>query len=338
MTTLIDVAKVAGVSRATVSLVCRGSPLVAEKTRLRVEKAMIEVGYVYNRSAANLRSSLTNTVGLIIPDISNPIYSDLLSGVEEVLEPLGKAVFIADTNESLERQSHFLTRMLEMRIDGLIISTVAGTSPDVLDPYLRIGVPIVQVLRMMDGAPFDYAGINNRLGTRRVTEHLLELGHRRLAFIGSAISPSVNQARYQGFCDAVVMHGLVVEAMPVIASGHSYGAAAQAAIKIITESPHPTALICHNDLIAFGATLGLYELGLEPGRDVSVVGFDDIEAAKNWRPPLTTMSIEAHLIGKHAGTLLANRIKNPELPICSLVSEAILKKRQTSGAPRTPDQ
>ena len=244
MSTLLDVARVAGVSRATVSLVCRGSPLVAKKTRLKVERAMAEVDYVYNRSAANLRSSLTNTVGLIIPDIANPIYADLLAGVEAVLEPLGKAVFIADTKESIERQSHFLTRMLEMRVDGLIISTVAGTSPDSLTPYARIGKPVVQVLRRIEGAPFDYAGINNRLGTRRATEHLLALGHTRIGFIGSAISPSVNAERYRGFCEAIVAHGLVPEAMPVTTCSHAFGAAAATTKQLVTRTPAPTGLIC----------------------------------------------------------------------------------------------
>ena len=295
---------------------------------------MVEVGYVYNRSAANLRSSLTNTVGLIIPDIANPIYSDLLTGLEDVLNPLGKAVFIADTNESSERQSHLLQRMLEMRVDGLIISMVAGTQPEALSPYARIGIPVVQVLRMIENAPFDYAGINNRMGARRAVEHLLDLGHRHIGFVGSATSPSVNQVRYTGFCDAVRSRDLLAESMPTITCKHSFAAAAVATKTIISTPTPPTALVCYNDLIAFGATLGLYELGLTPGLDISLIGFDDIEAAENWRPPLTTMSIEARQIGRNAGTLLANRINNIDLPICSMVSEAILKKRETSAPPR----
>ena len=334
MTTLLDVARAAGVSRATVSLVCRGSPLVAEKTRKRVERAITEVGYIYNRSAANLRSSLTNTVGLIIPEISNPVYSDLLSGIEDVLTPLGKAVFIADTNESIERQQHFLQRMLEMRVDGLIVSMVAGTKSEAFAEYAQIGVPIIQALRMIEEAPLDYAGINNRLGTRRATEHLLELGHRVIGFLGSSTSPSVSQMRYQGFCDAISSHDLSSEAMPIATSGHSFAAAAEVAKQLISAPPRPTALVCHNDLIAFGATLGLYELGLVPGQDVSLIGFDDIEAAANWRPPLTTMSIEARQIGRHAGTLLANRMQRIDLPICSMVSEAVLKNRSTTAPPR----
>ena len=334
MTTLKDVAKVAGVSRATVSLVCRESPLVAEKTRQKVERAMAEVGYVYNRSAANLRSSQSNTVGLIIPDIANPVYADLLTGIEDVLDPLGKVVFVADTNELFERQSRFLLRMLEMRVDGLIISTVSGTSPDVLTPYAREGVPVVQVLRMMDGAPFDYAGINNRLGSRRAAEHLLGLGHQRLAFIGSSISPSVNEERYQGFCEAVEARGLLPEAMPAITCRHSYGDAALATKTLLAKPLPPTALVCFNDVIAFGATLGLYELGLVPGHDVSVIGFDDIEGAASWRPPLATMSIEARLIGRQAATFLAQRMQNHDLPVRSLVSEAVLKERESSSVPK----
>ena len=334
MTTLLDVAEVAGVSRATVSLVCRGSPLVAERTRLKVERAMVEVGYVYNRSAANLRSSLTNTVGLIIPDIANPVYSDLLTGLEDVLNPLGKAVFIADTNESLERQTHFLQRMLEMRVDGLIISMVASTASEALSSYARIGIPVVQVLRMIEDAPFDYAGINNRLGARRAVEHLLDLGHRHIGFVGSATSPSVNQVRYEGFCDAVRSRGLIAESMPVVACKHTFSAAAVATKMIVASRTAPTALVCYNDLIAFGSTLGLYELGMSPGQDISLIGFDDIEAAENWRPPLTTMSIEARQIGRNAGTLLTNRMNNTNLPICSMVSEAILKKRETSAPPK----
>jgi len=336
VTTLLDVARVAGVSRATVSLVCRHSALVAEKTRLKVERAMIEVGYVYNRSAANLRSSLTNTVGLIIPDIANPIYSDLLRGVEDVLNPLGKAVFIADTHESPERQTHFLQRMLEMRVDGLIISVVGGTRGEALTPYVRIGIPVVQVLRLIKDAPFDYAGINNRLGGRRAAEHLLDLGHERIGFIGSATSPSVNQMRRRGFFDAIKSRQLPVEAMPVTECRHSFAAAAVATKNLFAMRETPTGLVCYNDPIAFGATLGLYELGLVPGQDVSLIGFDDVEAAANWRPPLSTMSIQARQIGTHAGTLLARRMKDIDLPVCRMVSEAILVARATTAPPRVP--
>ena len=334
MTTLLDVAQAAGVSRATVSLVCRGSPLVAEKTRIKIERAMLEIGYIYNRSAANLRSSLTNIVGLIIPDIANPIYADLLSGVEDTLLPLGKTVFIAETDESSARQEHLLRRMLEMRVDGLIISMVGETSADVFAPYTRIGIPVIQVLRMIADAPFDYAGINNRLGARHITEHLLNLGHRHIGFIGSAKSLSINHVRHQGFFDAIRESGLDIGSMPSTTCQHSFASAAEAAKTLLSTPNPPTALVCYNDIIAFGATLGIYELGLTPGVDVSLTGFDDIEYAANWRPPLTTMSIEARQIGKVAGTLLIDRVQDIDLPIRNMVSEAVLRARATTAPPK----
>jgi LacI family transcriptional regulator len=333
VTTLKDVAKLAGVSRATVSLVCRGSPLVADKTRLKVERGMAELSYVYNRSAANLRSSKSNTVGLIIPDLANPIYSDLLKGIEDVLDPLGKVVLVADSHELLERQSRFLLRLLEMRVDGLILSAVCCTPPDGLTPYSREKVPVVQVLRMTDGAPFDSAGIDNRLGSRQATDYLIALGHQRLAYIGSSLSPSVNRERYQGFCEAVQSQGLAPLSMPVLACRHSYGDGSLAAKTLLAQSSPPTALICFNDEIALGATLGLYELGLVPGQNVSVIGFGDIEAAASWRPPLATMSIDARLVGRNAGTLLAQRMENRDLPVRSLMIDAVLKKRESCGPP-----
>ena len=334
MTTLKDVALLAGVSRATVSLVCRGSPLVADKTRQKVEQAMQKAGYVYNRAAANLRSSQTNTVGLIIPDISNPIYSELLAGIEEVLDPLGKIVFVADTNELFERQSHFLQRLLEMRVDGLIISAVSGTPASVLMPYRRENIPLVQTLRQIDDAPFDYSGISNRISARQSGDYLLQLGHQHIAFIGSLISPSVNRERYQGFCEAVEAHGFSPASMPMITCRHTYGAAAQAIKSILAETPETTGVVCFNDIIAFGATLGLYELGLSPGHDVSVIGFDDVEAARNWRPPLTTMSIEARQLGKQAATLLAQRMEQPDIPPRKQYSKAILQVRESCFPPK----
>ena len=334
MTTLKDVARIAGVSRATVSLVCRDSPLVAKKTREKVEQAMQTAGYVYNRSAANLRSSQTNTIGLIIPDISNPVYADLLAGIEEVLDPLGKVVFVADTNESLERQAHFLQRLLEMRVDGLIISTVSGTPASALSPYVRENIPLVQTLRKIDDAPFDYSGINNRQGARQAADYLLQIGHRDIAFIGSLISPSVNNERYQGFCEAVAERGLAPASMPTITCRHAYGAAAQAAKNILADKPATTGIVCFNDIIAFGATLGIYELGLSPGQDISIVGFDDIEAARNWRPPLTTMSIEARLLGRQAATLLAQRMEKADLPPRQQYSKAVLQIRESCAPPK----
>lgn len=334
MATLNDVARVAGVSRATVSLICRNSPLVAARTRERVERAMVEVGYVYNRSAANLRSSRTNIVGLVIPEIANPLYAEVLAGVEAALDPMGKQVFIASTNESVERQDYLLNRLLEMRVDGLIISAATGTTPQMLAAYERAGVAVVQALRSLDATRFDYSGTDNRSGVERATGYMLELGHREVAFIGSSVATSVSRERHRGYCDAMAACGLSPRPEHVTQCRPAFGDAADATRALLRQPVAPTALVCFNDIIAFGATLALYECALEPGRDVSIIGFDDIEWARSWRPALTTMAIDPRRIGLEAGRLMLERLgaPGPAAPR-TVLHEATLVARSTC-APR----
>ncbi|HTH61105.1 MAG TPA: LacI family DNA-binding transcriptional regulator [Paraburkholderia sp.] len=333
MTTLNDVARLARVSRATVSLVCRDSPLVAEKTRQRVKEAMRECGYIYNRTAANLRSSRTNTVGLIVPEISNPIYADILAGIEASLEPLGKFVLLASTGESLERQDHFLQRMLEIQVDGLILSGATGTGVDAVEACVAAGVPIVQVLRQFDTTSLDYAGTDNLRGVHSATQYLVRLGHRRIAYLGSSVALTVNADREAGYALALRDDGVAPDPQLVATCPPRYNDAARAALSLLRLDSPPTAIVCFNDVIACGATLGIYELGLEPGRHVSVVGFDDIEAAANWRPAMTSMSIRAREIGEHAGALLAERIDGSRTERKMVLSEAKLVERDSCAPP-----
>jgi LacI family transcriptional regulator len=333
MVTLNDVAKLAGVSRATVSLVCRDSPLVAEATRQRVKYAMQQCGYIYNRTAASLRTSRTNTVGLIVPEISNPVYGAILAGVEAALDPLGKLILLAATGESLTRQEHFLQRMLEIKVDGIILSGATGSRVDAVATCLSAEVPVVQVLRQFDTTALDYAGTDNPRGIQASTEHLLRLGHRRIAYLGSSVAVSVNTERQTGYTRALMNAGIAPDEHLVLACPPRYGDAARATLMLLKLESPPTAIVCFNDVIACGATLGIYELGLEPGKQVSVIGFDDIEAAANWRPALTSMSIRAREIGYDAGMLLAERIEGKRTERKVVLSEAQLIERDSCAAP-----
>lgn len=331
--TLGDVALHAGVSRATVSLVCRSSPLVAEKTRSRVEASMVAVGYVYNRGAAALRSSRSGLVGLMFPDLSNPLFSEVVAGVEAALDGTGQRVFIAHSGESLSRQAELLRTMLEMRVDGLIISAATGTVPEALDGFHRSGIPVVQVLRRFDADRLDYAGTDNRPGVRKATEHLLALGHRRIAFLGSAQATSISQERCQGYGDALVAAGLRPDPAYLRACQPTLDDAAATAAQLAGLPLPPTAIVCFSDVIAFGATLGLHGCGLEPGRDLSVIGFDDIPWSRSWRPALTSMSIEPRKIGHDACILLRRRLADPAAGREDRISEAMLVTRASTGPP-----
>jgi LacI family transcriptional regulator len=165
---------------------------------------------------------------------------------------------------------------------------------------------------------------------------MIGLGHRRIGFIGSAVATSVSTERYSGYCDALSAFGLVLDPALIATCRPAFGDAADATRNLLARSPAPTALVCFNDIIAFGATLALYEQGLEPGPDVSIIGFDDIEWAASWRPALTTMAIAPKQVGHEAGRLLLQRIgKEAEAPQ-SVLSEATLVVRKTCAAPRRP--
>ncbi|MDQ2079626.1 LacI family DNA-binding transcriptional regulator [Xanthobacteraceae bacterium Astr-EGSB] len=332
MPTLTDIAKLAGVSRSTVSLVLRESPLVAEATRERVLSMLESSGYVYNRHAANLRSVRTDTVGLIVSDFTNPYYAELLAGAESVLEDAGRVSFLTHTEESLPRQERFLRRMLEQRVDGVVISAASGTGVAALQPFQDAGIPVVQVLRAIDAERFDYVSGDNRLGLRYATEHLIDLGHRRVGYLGTSVKTSVSHDRRLGYADALLGRGiepdaeLMRECLPV------WSEAKAATLSLLALPEPPTALACFNDLIALGAMLAVSESGRQPGRDLAVVGFDDIQLASAWRPGLTTIAVRPREIGREAGNLLLERINGSTRSPQSVLLPPRLVIRESCGA------
>ena len=208
--TVKDIARHAGVSAATVSLVLRNSPLVAATTRAGVQSSMDSLGYVYHRAAANLRARLTHTVGLVICEITNPFYAELAAGIDDALDQAGWVAFVANTAESPARQSRFIARMREHRVDGILLAPAEGTAADVVDELKRNGVPVVQMLRRVGGQGADYVSADFRLGMTLAAEHLIRLGHKRIAFVGGARRVSPARDRTEAFRAILPRFGLPV--------------------------------------------------------------------------------------------------------------------------------
>ncbi|HXZ14384.1 MAG TPA: LacI family DNA-binding transcriptional regulator [Roseiarcus sp.] len=306
-----DIARHAGVSPATVSLVLRNSPLVAKETRAGVQSSIESLGYIYHRAAANLRTRLTHTVGLVICEITNPFYAELAAGVDDVLDLAGWVAFVANTAESSERQRRFIARMREHRVDGILLAPAEGTAPAAIGELRRQGLPVVQMLRRVGQRSADYVSADFRLGMALAAEHLIHLGHRRIAFIGGGRRVTPARDRIEAFREILPRCGLrvgpIVKCMPTREGG------ADAIDKLFrTRANAPTAVLCHNDLCALGAMLGLADRGLIPGRDVAVIGFDNIPEASMHRPALTTVAIGAREIGEEAARLLLRRIESPD--------------------------
>jgi LacI family transcriptional regulator len=329
--TLRDLATHADVSPATVSLVLRKSPLVAEATRQRVLDAMRQLGYVYNRGAASLRTQRTHTVGIAINDVVNPYFAELTAGIERALTRIGRTVFLSNSAEDPARQDQFIETMREYNADGLIICPAEGTEAASLRRLVDYGLPCVQVSRFVSGVALDYAGSNHRSGTFRATEHLVALGHRRIALIGGTDRTSTSVERRQGYLEALAAHGIAADPALVVRCSATRDNGAQAIKTLLARRRPPTAAICFNDVIAFGVMLGLRQLGVETGRDFAVVGCDDIAEAALWTPALTSVAIDAAAIGDAAVQLLLERIANIGAPPRKIILEPRLIVRESSG-------
>ncbi len=307
--TLEDIAAHAGVSRSTVSLVLRESPLVAERTRTKVRASITALGYVYNRGAAALRSSRTHTLGVVVYDIANPFFGAMVAGIDAALHRENYVSFLANSEDSPQRQLRFLERMREHRVDGILLCPAEGTDPALIKTLDDWNLPCVQVLRHIGEPPFDYAGTDFEQGVRLAVDHLVAQGHRQIAFIGGEAEHSATLARWRGYFTAIADHGLAPRHLRTALTRRAGFEAIQS---LMHEPTPPSAVICHNDLMAFGAMLGLKRLGLTPGIDCAVIGTDDVEEAALSDPSLTSVATHPYAIGEEAARLALRRIADPD--------------------------
>lgn len=324
--TLSDVAAYASVSRATVSLVLRQSPLVAAGTREKVEEAISAVGYVYNRGAARLRTGLSGTIGVIVPEITNPFYAELTAGIDEVLDAAGRLAFLANSNESSQRQERFVRRIKEQGVDGVILCAAVGTTPALVAQLNAWRIPCVQILRTVQGAESDFVGPDFRKGTAAVIRHLVALGHNRIALLPSSKATSASRDRVEAFLSAMQHHGL--EPGPIRACASREAVAAEVG-RLLDECPPVTAFVCHNDLMALAAVGELLRRGRKPGPSLSVIGFDDIPEAAHAMPALSTVATRPSEVGREAAALLLRRIGTPRSAQERILIEPRLIVRQT---------
>jgi LacI family transcriptional regulator len=326
--TLLDVARHAGVSRATASLVVRKSPLVGAETRSKVEASMDQLGYVYNMGAARLRADRSLTIGVVIPNLTNPFFSELLAGIETVIDHAGMVVILVNSGDQAARQDMLLTRMREHGVDGIILCPAADTDSDLVGRMAEWHVPLVQVLRRVSDEG-DYAGVNYGQGMRQAVDHLAELGHRDIAFAVHGPVHSAYREKVDGFQAAMKARGLDPDKIRRVP--HQIAAIAESASFFSQGGGRASAVICFNDVVALGLSAGLYDLGIRVGRDFSLVGFDDVADAEAMRPKLTSVSTFPESIGEGAAMLLLDRLAQPDLAPRKLVKPTQLHVRQSSA-------
>ncbi|MDQ0394741.1 LacI family DNA-binding transcriptional regulator [Labrys monachus] len=331
-TTIIDIAKVAGVSKSTVSLVLKDSPLVKPGTRQRVNQAIEQLGYVYNRSAASLRTSKSSFVGMVISDLMNPFFAELAVGIEDELNDFGFVPILANTNENVDRQARVLQSLLEHGVAGVIMSPANGTDAWTLAATLPRSLPVVLTMRRVEGSPLPYVGPDNRTGACRAVRHLIGLGHRRIAFIGGFGTMTTQSERLSGYFDALQEAGLQRDETLIFDAAPTRNGGMDAAARALAHSGRPTAAFCFNDIVAIGVTRAIALRGLRVGADIAVIGFDDVVGAEHNLPPLTTVSADTRLMGARAARGLLGLIEGADPATASFTGETRLVIRESCGA------
>ncbi|WP_051309665.1 LacI family DNA-binding transcriptional regulator [Desulfogranum japonicum] len=334
--TLGDIASLLGISKATVSLAINNDPRVAVKTRQNILRAVEELGYVYNRGAASLSTGHSLTVGIAVHDITNPYFAEVCTECEAVLRSANRLAFLSSTRESRDHQLRFIKALIEHRGDGLIMSPVDGTGMEDLQSIRINRLPTVLIARNIEGAELDFVGNDDVAAFRALTNHLISLGHTRIAMVGGGQQAMVSQNRREGFFQAMKEHGLSVDPALVLDVLTSPAGGEQAFAILQTTLKMPTAVIAFTDLIAFGLLSAMHRKGMVPGRDLAVVGCDDIDEAARGYVQLTTMRTCKGEIGKKAAELLLRRIRQPEAPVQQIRLHAELVIRQSCGARPIP--
>jgi DNA-binding LacI/PurR family transcriptional regulator len=327
------IARKARVSTATVSRTLNNSPLVREKTAARVRKVIAELGYIPNGSARSLSSGRTNLLGVIISDITNPFFPELISSFERLSAEQSYEVIVANTNYDPVRLEHALHRMMQRRVDGIALMTSEMHEP-ALAMLKKQKIPTVTLQHRIEGSDFNTVRVDHRIGIRKAVQHLVELGHSEIAFIsGPASLWSANKRR--DLVLAELARNKLKLAPSCLLEGNHRVDGGMAAMKILLAlNDRPTAIVCSNDLTALGVLKTIHEAGLEVPRDFSLVGFDDIEMVSLMHPALTTVRIPRAEIAAEALTMLLAAIAGSTLKPRETTVETKLIIRQSTAAPR----
>ncbi len=328
--TIVDVARRAGVSKSTVSLVLGGSSLVADSTRERVSDAMTELGYIYHRGAATLRGAKSGVIGMVINDLSNPFYVELAIGIEQACQGGAYIPFLANTAENPVRQQQVIRSMREHGAAGLVLAPAIGSSPGELKALVA-GMPVVQVMRRLPGLKASIVSPENKEGARKATAHLIAAGHRRIAFVGGLTSMVVRDERLAGYRLALDEGGIPFEASLVIETMTNYSGGGAAAPQLLNLPMSATAALCYNDVVAIGLVRAFTQAGMSVGGDFAVIGFDDIEEAKHTLPALTSVAVNGRNLGSRAAQLLMRQLASGDFEPETVLSPTTLVIRASCG-------
>ena len=334
MITIKDVARHAQVSVTTVSHVINATRFVSAGSRERVLHAVATLNYVPSALARSLKNNRTHTVGMMIPNSSNPYFAEIIRGIEDTCFDAGFNVILCNSDDDPRKQGQYIRVLAEKQVDGLIVLSSGGD--DELGAHLRnANMPQVLVDREVEHLSADLVEVNHESGGYLATRHLLELGHRRIGCITGPLQLSSALQRLQGHHRALAEAGVDADRGGLVEADFTSGGGFTAMQRLLALTTPPSAVFACNDLMAIGALCAASSAGLRVPQDLSVIGFDDIALAAYSSPPLTTVAQPKHQMGELAARLLLQRIAEPGRPHQREILQPQLCVRSSTAA-RTP--
>ena len=331
MASMNDVAKKAGVSIATVSRVLNNSSNVNEATRVKILKAIKELKYQPSRVAKRLRSKSMsgNLLGVLIPDIDNPFYVDVLRGIEDVAYKNNYAIIMCNFGQDEKKEKLYLEILQSESIDGLIAAPAREDDPQ-LKKMVKDGLPVVCVDRGLTDIDVDVVLVDNVRGAFSAVDHLAKSGYKRIAYIAGL--PSIPSSRYRekGYREALAVNGLLVDDDLIKYGNSKHESGVELCSELLNLENPPDAVFTGNNLITLGALETIHRMRLKIPQDIAIVGFDDMYWSNSLNPPLTAVRQPAVEIGKRAGELLIQRINDPQRPTIQMMLNAELMKRSST--------
>lgn len=306
MATIKDVAAMAGVSFTTVSHVVNNTRPVSADVRAKVERAISQLNYVPSAVARSLKARATTTIGLVVPNSSDPYFAELARGIEDECARSGYCLFFCNSDDDPAKQRNYLRVLQEKRIDGLIIAS-AGEDAMLAKNLAAARESMVVVDRNIEGLAADLVQIDHERGAYLATRHLIELGHVRIGCVTGPVSTAVSAMRVHGFIRAMAERGIDIEPAAIVENDFSARGGQEAAGRLI-DTVRPTAIFACNDMMGIGALRVAAERGIRVPQQCSIIGFDDIELASYTYPALSTVGHSVRALGEAAAQMLIGRI------------------------------
>jgi DNA-binding LacI/PurR family transcriptional regulator len=330
--TLKDVARHAGVSVMTVSNVINDWPRVTDETRQKVRASIEELGYRPNVVARSLVTGRTHTIGVVIADLMNPFFGQAVRGCEDVLYEQGYSLLLCNTNEDPCREHSYLEMLVGRGVDGLLMFGSRSSYAEVAE-IVPGSIPIVAESSPIKKGNAIVLNLESRRGAHLATQHLIEMGHRRIGHLAGPLVRPAGRLRKEGYFDTLDAAGIPSDLDLVVVGHPSIRGGYRAARQLLSKHP-VTALFCFNDLMAIGAMVACVHMDLRIPQDIALVGFDDIPLAAFVEPALTTIRVEQYQMGRLAAGLLLERLSNGETAWQQMDIPVQLIVRNSTGAQR----